>query len=110
MNRDTLTLLGCSGSLVLTLFAVNPAKANAEPLRELLFTAPVANTSQAEKNPVAKETINNISRQVNSKYLSLNADSDTVGDMAIAKFGCDCPACRNAVLQMAQTGQLTMPQ
>lgn len=109
MNKDTLTLLGCSGSLVLTLLAVNPAKANAEPLRELVFTAPVANTSQAEKTTVA----NNVDcgcTQGNYKYSSLSTDSDTVGDMAIAKYGCDCAGCRNTVLRMAQTGQLTIPQ
>lgn len=110
MNRDILTLLGCSGSLVLTLLAVNPAKANAEPLRELVFTAPAANTSQAEKTPFAQENINNISTQDNSKYSSLNADSDTVGDLAITKYGCDCAGCRNTVMRMAQTGQLTIPQ
>jgi len=109
MNRDTLTLLGCSGSLVLTLLAVNPAKANTELLRELVFTAPAANTSQAEKTPVA----NNIDcgcTQDNSKYSSLNVDSDTVGDMAIDKYGCDCAGCRNTVMQMAQTGQITVPK
>ncbi len=110
MNRDTLTLLGCSGSLVLTLLAVNPTKANAEPIRELVFTAPAANTLQAEKTPVAQENINNISTPDNSKYSSLNANSDTVGDMAIAKYGCDCAGCRNTVMRMAQSDQLTIPQ
>lgn len=109
MNRDTLTLLGCSGSLVLTFLAVNPAKVNAEPLRELVFTAPTANTLQAEKTPVAKDTVDCGCNQDNSKYSSLNADSDTVGDMAIAKYGCDCAGCRNTVMRMAQTDQLNIP-
>jgi hypothetical protein len=110
MNRDTLTLLGCSGSLVLTLLAVNPAKANTEPLRELVFTAPVANSSQAEKTPVAQDTVDCGCTQDNSKYSLLDAASDTVGDLAIDKYGCDCAGCRNTVMRMAQTGQITVPK
>lgn len=110
MNRDTLTLLGCSGSLVLTLLAVNPAKANTEPLRELVFTSPTANTSQSDKTLVAKDTVDCGCTQDNSQYSSLKADSDTVGDLAIDKYGCDCAGCRNMTIQMVQTGRLTVPQ
>jgi hypothetical protein len=110
MNRNVLTLLGCSGSFALTLLVVSPANANAEPLRELVFTAPVANTLQEVKTPVAKDSIDCGCTQDNSKYSSLNVDSDTVGDLAIAKLGCDCAGCRNTVVRMAQTGQLTVPQ
>lgn len=107
MNRDALTLLGCSGSLVLTLLAVNPANANPAPLRELVFEAPVSNTLQDAKTPVATEAVDCSCSQDNSQYSSLDAASDTVGDMAIDKLGCDCAGCRNTVMRMAQTGQLT---
>jgi hypothetical protein len=110
MNRDALTLLGCSGSLVLTLLIVNPAKANAEPIQELVFTAPVANPLPEVNKPVDKDNIDHSYTLDNSKYSSLNPDSDTVGDLAIAKLGCDCAGCRNTVMQMAQTGQLTVPK
>lgn len=110
MNRYTLTLLGCSGSLVFTLLAVNPAKANTEPLRELVFTAPAANTSQEVQTTVAKDNIDCGCTQNNSQYSSLRVDSDTVGDTAITKYGCDCAGCRNRVMQLVQTGQLTITQ
>lgn len=109
MNRDTLTLLGCSGSLVLTLLAVNPAKANTEPLRELVFTAPVADSYQVEKISVANDADCGCT-QNNSNYSSLRVDSDTVGDMAIDQYGCDCAGCRNTVMQMVQSSRLTVPQ
>lgn len=108
MNRYTLSWLGCSGSLVLTLLSVNPAKANTKPLRELVFTAP-ANTSQAEKISVANDADCGCT-QSNSRYSSLRVDSDTVGDLAIDKYGCDCAGCRNTVMQMVQTGRLSVPQ
>lgn len=108
MNRNALTLLGCSGSFALTLLAVNPANANAEPLRELVFTAPVSNTLQEVKIPVAKDSVDYGCTQDNSKYSSLNVDSDTVGDLAIAKFGCDCAGCRNQAMQMVLTCQRTV--
>lgn len=83
MNKYTLTLLGCSASLVLTLFATNPVKANTEPLRELVFTAPAANTSQAETMPVAQDDADCGCTQSNSRYSSLRFDSDTVGDLQL---------------------------
>ena len=46
--------------------------------------------------------------QVNPAYAAIDANSDTVGDLAIAKFKCDCPACRVAVVQLLQTGQLSL--
>lgn len=110
MNRETLTWLGCSGSLVLTLLAVKPATANTEPIRELVFTAPAANTSQVEKMPVAQDDADCACTQNNSKYSSIRVDSDTIGDLAIDKYGCDCAGCRNTVMRMVQTGRLTVPQ
>ncbi len=45
------------------------------------------------------------SPSANPQYANVDAASDTVGDLAIAKFRCDCNPCRVAVMQMLQTGQ-----
>jgi hypothetical protein len=118
MNRDALTLLGCSGSLALALLTVNPAKANEAPLRELVFEAPVANDVQEVNSPLAKDTFGPLAKdtfgcgctQENSEYSSLDSASDRTGDLAIETLGCDCAGCRNVVSQMVQQGSLTLPQ
>jgi hypothetical protein len=110
MNRDALTLLGCSGSLALALLTVNPAKANEAPLRELVFEAPVANDVQDVNSSVAKGTFGCGCTQENSEYSSLDSASDRTGDLAIERLGCDCAGCRNVVSQMVQQGSLTLPQ
>jgi hypothetical protein len=46
--------------------------------------------------------------QANPNYASIDPNSDTVGDLAIDEFRCDCPPCRMAVVQMLQTGQLSL--
>ncbi|MGA7934511.1 MAG: hypothetical protein WCA35_13265, partial [Kovacikia sp.] len=43
-----------------------------------------------------------------AEYATLDPNSDTVGDLAIARFKCDCPACRIAIVQLIQTGQLSL--
>ena len=110
MKRDALTLLGCSGSLVLTLLAANPAKANTPPLRELVFEASTANNVQEAKISLTEDKVGCGCNQENSKYTALDAALDTVGDLAVENLGCDCAGCRNTVVRMVQTGQLTFPQ
>lgn len=56
------------------------------------------------------QTMNISQSQKTPQGASLDAASDTVGNLAIAKFGCDCMSCRNAVLQMVQAGQLSLSQ
>jgi hypothetical protein len=41
---------------------------------------------------------------------ALDTRSDTIGDLAVAKFGCDCAGCRNQVIEMVQTDNLSRPQ
>jgi len=99
MNRDALTLLGCSGSLAFVLFAGNAAQADTAIPQYGGFintTAPVTQTIDASL-PHTK-----------AQYAAIDANSDTVGDLAIARFKCDCPACRLAVVQLLQTGQLSL--
>jgi hypothetical protein len=102
MNRDTLTLLGCSSSLAFLLVAGSSANANAALLQEESISA----TASTQVTPEAQTTVP--ASRSNSQYSSLDPNSDTVGDLAIAKFKCDCPACRMAVVQMLQTGQLSI--
>lgn len=102
MNKNTLSLLGC-GSIALMLLSSQAANASTfapqnvgQP--EIEFKAPNADKVNA---PLSQE---------NPQPTSLNAMSDTIGDMAVAKFGCDCMSCRNQVLAMVQSGQLSVAQ
>jgi hypothetical protein len=90
MNRNTLTLLGCSGVLVLALNS--PAIADS-----------LSSQTLQPGNYVGVTTTSG-----NAQNAVLDPSSDTVGDLAIAKFHCDCPACRMAVVQLVQTGQLSL--
>lgn len=102
MNRDRLTLLSC-GSLAFMLLAGNSAFASEVPsqsLRTIEFKAPNAQDVQAVNAPAAQE---------NSQSASLDPMSDTVGDLAVTKFGCDCMGCRNQSLSMLLRGNLTQP-
>lgn len=117
MNRDTLTLLGCSSSLAFVLLFGSTANADTgalllpeaiapQPEAVVVPTLPMTQgielvVSQPQATPEAR-------LQANSNYASIDPDSDTVGDFAIAKFKCDCPPCRIAVMQMLQTGQLSL--
>lgn len=101
MNRDALTLLGCSGSLAFMLLTSNAAKANTLAPEYSDFVEPQANVSRIMTTPVVQE---------NPQFPSVDVASDTVGDIAIDQLGCDCSGCRNTVLQKVQSGNLTVPQ
>ncbi len=92
MNKDILTTLGCSGSLAFILLANNPAKASPF-IHE--YNGYTGNTITAQTGtPVLQKS---------SQQAVIDPGSDTVGDMAVAKFGCDCMACRNKIVAMLQT-------
>ncbi|MFB8790840.1 MAG: hypothetical protein U7123_18800 [Potamolinea sp.] len=101
MNRDTLTLLGCSGSLAFMLLTSNAVKADTLAPQYLDFVKPETNVSQTVVTPVNQE---------NPQSSLIDVASDTVGDLAIDQLGCDCSGCRNTVLQKVQSGNLTVPQ
>jgi len=70
-----------------------------------------APTVQVINVPTASTQIHSTQIQESSdqaSFTSVDPDSDTVGDLAIAKFHCDCPPCRMAIVQMLQTGQLAL--
>jgi hypothetical protein len=95
MNQNILSCLGCSGSLAVLLLVGNAA--NAAPLPQ-----------QISNSASIAENAENATPQSNLRYASIDPDSDTVGDLAIAQFKCDCPACRIAIVQMLQAGQLSL--
>ncbi|MBC7969905.1 MAG: hypothetical protein H7Z11_07245 [Verrucomicrobia bacterium] len=67
---------------------------------DITFSAPKATPA------VGQETAPSLS--VNPQYANVDAAADTIGDLAIAKFRCDCNPCRVAVVQLLQTGQLSL--
>lgn len=104
MNRDKLTLLGCSGSLafmLLTSNAANAGKTTPNDLVDIEFRAP---NVEAVNTPVVQED------PQYSTQDALDVNNDTIGDLAAAKFGCDCAGHRNQVAQMLQTGKLNLNQ
>lgn len=94
MDKDALTLLGCSSSFALMLLAVNATDAETVVPQNL-----GANTrttaAQTVKAPIYQE----------SPSFS-PASPKSIEELAIAKFGCDCPGCRARVAQMVQQGSL----
>ncbi len=104
MNRDQLTLLGCSGSLAFMLLTSNAAKAGKSVPKDLVDIEFRAPNVEAVNTPVAQEDPQSPLQD------ALNVNSDRIGDLAAAKFGCDCAAHRNRVVQMLQTGKLNLNQ
>lgn len=94
-------MLGCSSSLAFMLLTGNTAKASTLAPQSAGFAGNTTTAAQKVNAPLS---------QGNPQSVSLDPNSDTVGDLAIAKFGCDCPSCRNQVLQMVKSGRLTLTQ
>lgn len=86
MNRNLLTVMGCSTSLAFLLATGHTAQADtttAPSTAEIVQTVPVFEiTFEAEK---------------------VDPNSDAVGDLAIDKLRCDCQGCRVAVVQTLQS-------
>jgi hypothetical protein len=99
MKKEVLTFLGCSSSLALALMTANSAEANT--IREYVFTAPNANNQIAET-----ETEYPFYDCGCSEYNQADIDRlDREGDKAITLFGCDCAGCRNLVRSLEDTKQ-----
>lgn len=110
MSKVTLALLSCINLLSLTFWMSN---AHAQTPSQ---STTVVNQQQYKVNPnqiagatTTSKTVTEVVH-VNPRAFSLDANSDTVGDVASARFGCDCFSCRTMALQMLQTGQLPLPQ
>jgi hypothetical protein len=89
MNKNILSVLGCSGSLALAL--VNVTSATAQPtdtnVKELVFKAPTIDRVEINKDAEKQPTSSNLDE----------AMSDREGQKAIDLYGCDCNGCRNLV-------------
>lgn len=91
MNRVKLILLTCPAFLALMLLLATPVHAT-----ELVAQAQPTDTDvSAPATPIFEVLF----EQETSDYPMLDS-SDTVGDAAIDKFGCDCSGCRNTILNM----------
>ena len=91
MNKKLLTVLGCSGSLALSLVTANSANA-----KEYIFTAPESD-SQTAQIPASKTDYPFIDCSCNEIDPETAAEMDKEGEKAIQLYGCDCAGCRNLV-------------
>lgn len=98
MDKKLLTVLGCSGSVALTLLSSNPAQANSE--REYVFNAPELESEIVEV-PYS-DTDYPFYDCSCSEYNAAEVEAiDREGDKAIDLYGCDCAGCRNLVRNLA---------
>jgi len=100
MNKQVLTVLGCSSSIALTLFSAGVAEANAAD--EYVFKSPDAS---AELSEAPKSEVDYPFYDCScSEYDSATIERiDQEGDNAIAAYGCDCAGCRRLVVNLDKT-------
>ena len=91
MNKKLLTILGCSGSVALSLLNANPASA-----KEYVFTAPELDDRLAEI-PASETDYPFVDCSCSEYDAETAAELDREGDKAISLYGCDCAGCRNLV-------------
>ena len=83
MNRDVLTVLGCSSSIALMLLTVSPAHASTTAPQDGSAGSPPAIAIEIE-------TVGTPLSQSHTQPPSLDISSDRVGNLAILKLGYDC--------------------
>ena len=93
MNQKLLTILGCSGSVILTGLSSNPALAN--QVEEYVFNAP--DMEELVKIPKSDTDYPFADCSCDSYDAEMIKESDRQGDKAIQLYGCDCAGCRNLV-------------
>lgn len=91
MNKKLLTVLGCSGSVALSMLGANSANA-----KEYVFTAPELDNQTAEI-PARETDYPFIDCSCSEYDAETAAELDRQGDRAIELYGCDCAGCRNLV-------------
>lgn len=101
MKKDFLTILGCSGSLAVSLLSGTSAHANQlnSYSREYVFTPSNSNQGKTLEVILPPEMAND-SESFDCECSAIDdmADfTDEEGDKAIARFGCDCAGCRYMV-------------
>ena len=100
MNKQVLTVLGCSGSIALTLLGVNAAEANTK--KEYVFTAPDINQEFTDI-PATQGDYPFYDCSCSEYDAAATEEVDREGDKAIAAFGCDCAGCRRLVRSLEKT-------
>ena len=98
MNKQVLSVLGCSSSIALSLLTSNPAEANT---KEYVFTAPEVN--QLADIPASKADYPFYDCSCSEYDAEAIEAIDREGDKAIAAFGCDCAGCRRLVRNLEKT-------
>ena len=91
MNKKLLTILGCSGSVALSLMNANTVNA-----KEYVFTAPELDSQLAEI-PESDTDYPLMDCSCSEYDAETAAELDREGDRAIELYGCDCAGCRNLV-------------
>ncbi len=111
MNKELLTVLGCSSSIALTLLTSNSARANSA--KEYVFKASTNNNTPGnviESAPARSEAEYPWYDCSCSEYSSEAMENiDREGEKAIALYGCDCAGCRNLVRNLDENQNL-IPQ
>ena len=91
MNKKVLSILGCSGSVALSLLSTNSANA-----KEFVFTAPELEAQTADI-PASQTDYPFADCSCDEYDAETAAELDREGDKAISLYGCDCAGCRNLV-------------
>lgn len=91
MNKKLLTVLGCSGSVAMSVLGANSVSA-----KEYVFTAPELDNRTAEI-PARQTDYPLIDCSCSEYDAETAAEIDRAGDRAIELYGCDCAGCRNLV-------------
>ncbi|MEH1784701.1 MAG: hypothetical protein V7L23_03620 [Nostoc sp.] len=90
MNKIVMALLCCSSFSALSFLTVNPAFAKQLSPQDL--TSPRLNSEQTQ-------TVNTSVTKKSPEFSSINS-TQSLEELAIQQFGCDCPACQARVSQM----------
>ncbi|MEM8674119.1 MAG: hypothetical protein AAGF83_09655 [Cyanobacteria bacterium P01_G01_bin.67] len=96
MNKKLLTILGCSGSVAVSLLNTNAVSA-----KEYIFTAPELDSQLAEI-PERETDYPLIDCSCDEYDAETAAELDREGDKAIQLYGCDCAGCRNLVRNVVE--------
>lgn len=92
MNKKLLSILGCSGSVALSLLSTSTSVS----AKEFVFTAPELDTETAEI-PASQTDYPFADCSCDGYDAETAAELDREGDKAISLYGCDCAGCRNLV-------------
>ena len=100
MNKIVMGLLCGSSFFALTLLTVNPAFAKELSPQDL--TSPKLKSAQTQ-------TVNTSVSKKSPEFPSIRP-TQSIEELAIQKFGCDCPGCQARVSQMVLQGSFPQPK